>query len=99
VQRVGQTIKDEKALLKYRNPFGIAQYINHPPGGWPLTLLSLVQPCALTRLRACLVAPCGPGSQPNVMCFAYEFPNSFPDELKPYIPHEHAKVRRLRGGN
>ncbi|ELR19136.1 uncharacterized protein ACA1_335990 [Acanthamoeba castellanii str. Neff] len=63
LERVGQSIKDEKTLLRFRNPFGIAQYINHPPGG----------------------------KQPNVMCVGYEFPNTFPDELKPYIPHEHVK--------
>ncbi len=29
------------------------------------------------------------------MCVGYEFPNTFPEELKPYIPHEHVKVRAL----
>jgi len=63
LQSVGQSIKEEKQLLTFRNPFGIAQYINHPP----------------------------PGVKPNVMCFGYEFPDCFPEELKPYIPHVHAK--------
>jgi hypothetical protein len=43
-QRVGQSIKDEKTLLRFRNPFGIAQYINHPPGGtsWFIYLINLI---------------------------------------------------------
>eukprot|EP01126_Amoeba_proteus_P042034 TRINITY_DN4550_c0_g1_i4.p1 TRINITY_DN4550_c0_g1~~TRINITY_DN4550_c0_g1_i4.p1 ORF type:complete len:382 (-),score=73.80 TRINITY_DN4550_c0_g1_i4:782-1927(-) len=46
-------------IKKYRNPFGIANYMNHPP----------------------------PGVKPNVLAYAYDFPNTLSPQAIPFIPN------------
>lgn len=48
-------------LSRFRNPYGIGNYVNHP----------------------------APGVQPNLMAYSYDFPDEFPDDLKPYVPNEY----------
>ncbi|EGG16093.1 hypothetical protein DFA_09765 [Cavenderia fasciculata] len=59
------TSVSEEELLKYRNPFAIGQFINHPSEHKQ--------------------NPNFPHA--NVIGIKYNFPQTFPDHLKPYIPH------------